>query len=301
MSKKRRFYKATEAEMMLQVTREKEGFTGKTEKISMKNIIETARRNGRIGDKDLVVVPPKYVHIPKWQRRLDITRSERIGFHYDKNKWEVPKVIYNDGILECVDGMHRIFGAYLGNIDGVVVEVLDINEKEAIELFLNQTMDRSNMRPHDYLNASLEIEKPEYIAFRKICHKYNVQIKGDDTLRNPVGTFTSLSDGINICKRNPETLENILGIICKLNWNKLNSDKGNAFCAKYIRIFKKLYGYYEDRMDEMDDILLDNCSGADWFKCNAETVTQSQLFDYLSGLIQDNLAMECKPEMLRAV
>ena len=240
MSRKKRIYKPAETEAMLQAAREKESFAGNTEKIAMKNIIATAKRNGRIGDKTLVVVPPKYVHIPTWQRTLDIARAQNIGIHYDKNKWEVPKVIYNNGIMECVDGMHRIVGAFLGNVEEVVVEVLDITEKEAIELFLSQTTDRKHMRPYDYLNASLEIEKPEYIALKETCNKYNVQIKGSDTLRNPVGELTSLSDGVTICKNNPGTFNSILNIICKLRWNRIGSDNGNAFGAKYIRIFRKL-------------------------------------------------------------
>ena len=287
--RKKRYYKPAEVEAILNSTRETEGYTGDTERIAMQNIIETAKLNGRIGDKDLVVVPPKYIHIPKWQRRLDITKSEKIGFHYNKNKWEVPKVIYHNGVLVCVDGMHRIFGAYVGGVEGVVVEILDITEKEAIELFLNQTADRTQMRPHDYLNASLAVEKAEYVVFKEICHKHHVQIKGDDSLRNPIGVFTSLSDGVSLCRANPKTLDNILNIIIKLNWNNVNSDNGNAFGAKYVRIFKKLYSYYGDRATEMENILLGYCWGSEWFIMNAENMTQNQLFDELSMHIKENL------------
>lgn len=287
---KKRFYTTTETEAMVQIAREREGFTGKTEKIAMANIVETAKRNGRIGDKSLVVVPPMYIHIPKWQRRLDIVRAEKIGLHYDKNKWEVPKVIYNNGVLECVDGMHRIIGAYIGNISGVVVEILDIEEKEAIELFLNQTNDRNQMRPHDYLNASFEVEIKEYIAFRDICHKYNVQIKGDECLKNPIGVFTPLTEGIGICKKNPDTLEKILNLLCMLKWNNIESDKGKVFSAKYVRVLKKLYAYYENH-SEVDRVLLENCSGAEWFVRNAEELTQNQLFDSLISLVKKEMTV----------
>lgn len=297
---RRRFYNPAETEAMVQVAREKEGFTGKTEKFAMANIIGTAKRNGRIGDKTLVVVPPMYIHIPKWQRKLDMYKAEKIGLHYDKNKWEVPKVILNNGILECVDGMHRIIGAYIGNVEGVVVEILDITEKEAIDLFLNQTNDRSQMKPYDYLNASLEIEKAEYVSFKNICHKYNVQIKGDESLKNPVGEFTALTEGVGICRKNPNTLDSILNLICMLKWNKIDSNKGNAFGAKYIRILKKLYAYYEDH-SKVERILLENCSGAEWFNRNAEEMTQNQLFDYLSTLIVKNMTVTDMTKVLKAV
>lgn len=296
---KKRFFSPVEVEAMLQETREAEGFTGKTETIAMANIVETAKRNGRIGDKNLVVIPPKYVHIPKWQRKLDIAKAEKIGLHYNKSKWEVPKVIYNNGILECVDGMHRIIGAFVGKIENVVVEILDISEMEAIELFLNQTVDRSKMKPYDYFAASLEVGKPEYVQFKEICHKYNVQIKGDDTLKNPVGVFTAQTEGTGICKKNPKTLDEILNLICKLKWNKIDSDNGNAFGARYIRVLKKLYAYYDDH-SVVDKVLLNNCKGADWFNRNAEKVTQNQLFDLFTEMIINEMTVAKMPEIRKA-
>ena len=239
----KRYYKATEVEAMLQEAREKLGFVGKTEINSVNTMVETAKRNGRIGDKVLITIPAVYVHIPSWQRRLDMNRSRTIGSRYIKHKWEVPKVIFSKGKLFCVDGMHRIVGAFIAeNIEYIVVEILtDITEKEAIELFLDQTKDRSAMAPCDYYYASLEAEKKEYIYFKEICHKHNVQIKGDDALLNPIGTFTSTSDGVKLCKVNPELLDNILNLLCKLQWNKNEAIKepdktsDKCFGAKYIR------------------------------------------------------------------
>lgn len=298
----RRFYKPTQVESILQEAREAAMFIGQTELVAMKNIVETAKRNGRIGDKIQVTLDPKYIHIPTWQRNLDISISNKIGLSYNKNLWDSPKVIYNNGILECIDGMHRIFGAYLRSINpaidkddsvkknGVVVEILEIGKDEAIEIFLNQTKVRNRMSPEDYLNASLEAKKPEYVAFHNICTKHNVQIKGYLAIDNPVGIFTPLKDGTSICKANPQTFDNILNILIKLKWNNINSKSGNAFCAKYIRIFKKLYAYYADNIPEMEKILLQYCKGTKFFEEEAEDMTQNALFDYLSDLIIANLA-----------
>lgn len=289
----KRFYKATEVEAMLQAVREKEQFTGSTEKAAIKTIIETAQRNGRIGDKVLLVIPTKYIHIPKWQRKLDMGRSKEIGFKYNKFKWEVPKVIYHNGQLLCVDGMHRIIGAFVGGIEAIVVEVLvGMTEKEAIELFLTQSADRSNMKPHDFYNASLEINKPEYITFRDICHENNVQVKGDDYLNNPIGTFTSLTDGLKLARLNPELLDAILKLLCELQWNGNATVTGNDKCfgAKYIRVFRKLYGYYAESIEDMEEIILSKCKGAEWFNNNALEIPQAVLFDNLSATIKVGLA-----------
>lgn len=300
----RRFYKPTQVESILQEARAAAMFVGQTELVAMKNIVETAKRNGRIGDKIQVALDPKYIHIPTWQRNLDISISNKIGLSYDRNLWDSPKVIYNNGILECIDGMHRIFGAYLRSINpaidkddsvkknGVVVEILEIDKDKAIEIFLNQTKVRNRMTPEDYLNASLEAKKPEYVAFHSICAKHNVQIKGYLTIENPVGVFTPLTEGTGICKANPQTFDNILNILIKLKWNNLDSNSGNVFCAKYVRIFKKLYAYYADNIPEMESILLKNCKGSKFFEEEAEDMKQNELFDYLSDLIMTNLAIK---------
>lgn len=301
----KRYYKANEVEAMLQIVREKEDFTGNTEINTIRTTLNTAKRNGRIGDKVLLVVPPKYIHIPDWQRKLDMERARRIGLAYNKNKWEVPKVIAHEGKLYCVDGMHRIVGAFVGDIEDIVVEVLvDISEKEAIELFLNQTSDRSGMKPCDYYNASLKINKPEYTAFRDICHKHNVQIKGDDCLPNPIGTFTSLSDGITLARQNPVLLNSILKLLCELQWNGkvcIDNHSDKCFSAKYIRTMRNLYRYYADNTEAMEQIILENCKGTVWFNTNAVEETQAHLFDKLSAIVQEGLAERNQSRVLRAV
>jgi len=289
----KRYYKANEVEAMMQMAREKDGFTGRVEINSIRTMLETAKRNGRIGDKVLLVIPTKYIHIPNWQRKMDMERARKIGLSYNRYKWEVPKVIEHEGKLYCVDGMHRIVGAFVGNIEDIVVEILtEMSELEAIELFLNQTADRSNMKPHDYYNASLKLNKPEYITFRDICHRNNVQIKGDDTLRNPIGTFSSLSDGVKMSRLNPELLNSIIELICKLQWNGNAGVDGNldkCFGAKYIRTLRKLYGYYNGHEKEMETVLLKDCNGTDWFNKYAVDESQAKLFDKLSKIITDGM------------
>ena len=296
MSRKR-FYKPMEVETMLQEKREVEGLTGDTEFKTIKATIETAKRNRRVGDKILIVVPPSYIHVPDWQRKLDISKAQKIGFNYNKYKWEVPKVIYCDGKLIVADGMHRLIGGFLGGIDGVVVEILEISEQEAIKLFLEQGTDRLHMKPHDYFNASVKAEKPEYVAFRDICREFHVQIKGEDYEKNPIGTFTSLSDGINMCKANPNTLKKIIKLISELQWNQVGSDEGKAFSAKYVRVMKKLYAYYAEHEAEMESILKSKCAGANWFERNAMELAQKNLFDSLSNIIHVGLTTE-RPKLM---
>ena len=297
----KRYYTAVEVEAMLQKERTsmEHRLVVEAEKIAVKTIVSTAKRNGRIGDKMLINIPPTYVHIPDWQRKCDMVKAKSIGLNYNPCKWDVPKVIYCNGKFECVDGMHRIVGAFLGQdtiikkngTGDVVVELLDISESEAIELFLNQSKDRKHMSPADYFNASLRAGKPEYILMRDICTVNGVQIKGYDFVQNPIGTFTSILDGVNMCKTNPETFKRIIAFIAKLQWNDISSDYG-AFSAKYIRIFKKLYAYYANDVAAMESIIAKYCSGSAWFIDKAMRTSQEELFDELSSLVSKGISSE---------
>lgn len=285
---KRRNLKATEVERMFNEVRKADAEFCAGEQSIIRTIMETAKRNGRIGDKTLLVIPPHYIHVPDWQRNADLLRAREIGTAYNKHKWEVPKIVFTDGILKCVDGMHRILGALIAEIPDIVVEVMEISEGEAIELFLGQSNDRGHMKPMDYYNASIKANKPEYIEFREVCHKHNVQVKGDDALANPVGTFTSITEGV---KTDKVVLDQVLTIIDRLRWN---GKETNALCpssaaygTKVIRSIKKLYAYYEGNETQMEQALLSRCKGTEWFIKNLADMPQYCVFDLLNKVVSD--------------
>lgn len=287
----RKYLSAKETEQIMQESRDEIGFNGEFEKTVIKTAIETAKQNGRIGDKILLVINPMYIHIPSWQRRLTVSRAIQIGTNYNHAKWDVPKVLYNskEQKLEGMDGQHRIYGAFYAHMDGIVVEVLEMEEKEAIEIFLDQSKDRSAMNPYDTYNASIKAGKEEYVLLRKICHDNNVEIKGDDeTLENPIGMLTSISDGIGLARNNPDLLDRILRLIGNLQWNgsgDMNVQK-RAYTAKYLRVLKKLYAYYGN---EIEDVLIRRCKGTEYFNKKLFFFSQDQLFDFLSNIIGTEL------------
>lgn len=284
---KRVYLKAKEAEKEMQEARKADGFIGETEKILIANMVKAARNNSRVGDKLLMVVDPKYIHIPDWQRRIKLSRAYEIGNNYNSYKWDEPKVLLCNGLLLCIDGQHRIYGAFKAGKEDVVVEVMECSLEEAIELFLSQSTDRAKMQPMDIYHAALAAGKPEYIALRDICHKHNVAVKGDDETENTVGTLTSISDGIGFTKTKPELLDSMLGLLGNLGWNGYaDSYNGKAYTAKIIRALRRLYAYYEGRVDEMEQALIEHCNGTEFFVHNIMDKTQAQIFDYLSEIVR---------------
>ena len=287
MANKRSYIYAREAEAEMQEARERENITGKTEKVIISNLIKNAKANSRIGDKLLVVIDPKYIHIPAWQRRLRLARTYVIGNNYNKYKWEAPKILLNDGQLIVIDGQHRIFGAFKAGLDGVVCEVMECSLPEAVELFLDQTKDRGGMVPADMYAAAIVAGKDDYTKLRDICHKHNVAVKGEPMVENTVGMLTSISDGLNLIHINPDLLDSILGLLGRLEWNGYaDSYNGKAYMSKVIRVMKMMYAYYAGRTEEMEEILIDKCKGTHFFVANLMNKSQDKLFDYLSDTVR---------------
>ncbi len=194
--------------------------------------------------------------------------------------------------ISPVDKMHRTFGALLAGMENIIVELLTgINEEEAINLFLEQGDDRKNISPVDKYNAALTARKPEYIKLKEICEKNHVAVKGDQNpINNPIGILTSISDGVTLVKTVPETFDRMLSLLERLQWNAgNNASNGKVYSAKILRVFKKLYAYYIDRQDEMENVLLTVCKGSTYFNDNIIEKYQDTIFDFLSEVIERNI------------
>lgn len=269
-------------EREMQESRNKEEFTGKVEAITIKQIVENAKVNSRFGDKILVNINPLHVHIPSWQRMCD---------------WEVPKLLYLNGKLWCVDGMHRIYGAFKGKIEAVICEIIECSEKEAIKLFLGQGVDRRKMSQVDYYRAAIEYGDENYIQLKEICNNHNVAVKGDP-IENQVGIFTPIKDGIKSIRKNgTELLDKIITIITDLQWNGYaDTYNGKAYTAKYIRVMHSLYAYYEGRTEQMENILKEKCIGTEFFVENIMNLEQCAVFDYLSDIMRYEMENPFKQE-----
>jgi hypothetical protein len=105
----------------------------------------------------------------------------------------------------------------------------------------------------------------------------------NEEIENPVGVFTSILDGL---KTNPQLLDRMFTLLENLQWNgNATSDLAPskaAYSSKTIRSLKKLYAYYYEREEQMEQALLAKCSGAQYFKNNLAGKLQSEIFDILA-------------------
>ena len=262
------------------------------EKMIVSDKMEEARSKHDGREKAIISINPLLIHIPDWQRDLTISDAKKIGSEFSPYKWDLPKIMYRNDKFYVVDGMHRVIGAYFGNMKLIQVEVLiGITEAEAVDLFLSQQDDRKNMAPVDTYSAALVARKEEYVRLKAICDRNHVAVKGDrKPVDNPIGVLTPISDGVKMAKNCPDLLDRILKLIVKLQWNGGKSYRdGKAFSAKTLRVFKKLYSYYAGRETDMERVLLNNCKGSKYFNDNLSEKWQDSLFDFLSDVIEKNI------------
>ena len=75
-----------------------------------------------------------------------------------------------------------------------------------------------------------------------------------------------------------------------MKWNAGRSVRdGKAYSSKVIRNFKNLYAYYAGRENEMENVLLNNCKGSQYFNDNLNEKWQDTMFDFLNGIIEQNI------------
>ena len=262
------------------------------ERMIVSDKMEEARSKHDGREKAIISINPLLIHVPNWQRELRVSIAKKIGSEFSSYKWDLPKIMYKNDKFYVVDGMHRIIGAYFGNMKLIQVEVLiGITEAEAVDLFLSQQDDRKTMTPVDIYSAALVAKKEEYVTLKSICDRNHIAVKGDrNPVKNPIGILTSVSDGAKMSRACPDLLDRILQLIVKLQWNGGKTYReGKAFSAKVLRVFRKLYAYYSGRETDMEMVLLNNCKGSKYFNDNLSEKWQDSLFDFLSDVIEKNI------------
>lgn len=281
-----------ELENVLNSIRLQNDFVEIVERKIVEEKIEEAKKKLSVGEKAIVSINPLLVHVPYWQRDLKIRRTNAIGNAFDPYKWELPKLMHKDGKFYIVDGNHRTVGAIKAGLPAIQYEIIvGETEYKSMELFLEQGQDRGRMTPKDTYNAALFASIPEYVKLKEICNKNHVAVKGDrKPVENPIGYLTPILDGVKMAKSNPQLLDRILYLIGELKWNAGKSAKeGKAYSAKVIRNLKNLYAYYAGRETEMENVLLNNCKGSQYFNDNLDEKWQDTMFDFLNGIIEQNI------------
>lgn len=281
-----------EVEELFQKEREREGYTEGIERKLVEKYVKEATQKLSNDKKAIVEVEPCLLHIPGWQRDLYVSTVMKITSNYDPYKFDIPKVLYSNGKLYIINGEHRGTAALKMKLETVEIEIIiGKTEKEAIQLFLEQSDDMKDVNYSDRINAALAAEDSDFLQLKRTCTKHHVAIKGDrKPCENPVGLLTSISDGL---KTSPFLFDRILTLLGKLQWNAGKTFKeGKAYGSKPIRVLKDLYSYYAEDSDKMEEILLKYCKGGTFFNENLAGKCKYAFFDFLAEIIESHMQVE---------
>lgn len=249
-------------------------------------ILNTKLKNAMgIGPKKYILIDPRIIHIPDWQRDTDMIKSTEIAENYSEVKYD-PIKIYIDktGKANAADGAHRtvakITYAERNNCVGeeILVEVLDCDEHGAILAFLGQGIGRKTMSTSDTYRAGIKANIEEYVKFKDFFEKRNVQITMDNhKLENPIGYIKPSVEIMRMVVRDEETTSNIVSLMIKLGWT--GSDK-EVFIRRNFLTLKKLYAHYGKETVELK--LMKYCKGATYYESIIYPIkSDSEVYDLL--------------------
>lgn len=236
--------------------------------------------------KKYIQINPTYINIPDWQRDTDNAKTTEIAENFENAKFDPIKVYVVNGMLFVADGAHRVIAIIKMNLllpadeqMKILVEVLDCDELEAARIFLGQKSGKKNMTANDMYRAGIKANVPEYVHFKELFEKYNIQISAENhLLDNPVGKVTPSSAIMRLTENNREMLENIICLMKKLHWS--GSDK-SAFILRNFQTIKKLYSNFG--IEKVNEKLLANCKGAVYYESKIFPVkSNAEVYDILA-------------------
>ena len=235
-----------------------------------------------IGKKKYILIDPKMIHIPLWQRDTDFAKATEIADGFSEDKFDPVKVyVSKEGKLNVADGAHRVIGLVLNGEFKILAEVLDCDEHEAVLTFLGQSIGRKAMSIADTYRAGIEANVEEYINFKYFFERHNIQITSEyEKLDNPLGVIRPSSTILRMVKNEHDVLESVVMLIKNLEW--CGSPK-NAYTIRNINVLKKMYSVFGE---ETEQKLFERCKGATYYESKVVPVkSDAELFDILSSEI----------------
>lgn len=237
--------------------------------------------------KKYIQISPTFIHIPSWQRDTDFAKAEEINVNFDENQFDPIKVYVKNGKLYVADGAHRLIAYIMRNIRlgkelMILVEVLTCDESEARRVFLGQKRGRKTMSNSDMYRAAIEENEADYIAFKSICEKNDIQIPAEENIiNNPIGKLNPSSTLLRMAKTENDLMNQIFTLIKSLEWT--GSDK-NAITPRNIKVIKKIYA--NNKSIDVEEKMLKYCKGAAFYEAKVLPVkNDAELYDILSAEI----------------
>lgn len=255
-----------------------ENFRTVSQEEETKEVINAIKNSFGIGSKRYILIDPKYIHIPEWQRDTDMAKATEIAKNFDDNKYDPVKVYASNGKLIVADGAHRIIAFIINGELKILVEILTCDEHDAILTFLDQESGRKPMSVNDTYRAGIKANIKEYVQFKELFESYNIQITADEhKIENPIGEIRPSRSILRMVKSDRETLVKTIELIKKLDW--CGSEK-NPFVLRNFKVIKRLYATFGENLTEKT--LMEFNKGAFYYEYAINPIkNDAALFDKL--------------------
>lgn len=246
----------------------------------IKEVQNALKNSFGIGLKKYILISPKMLHIPMWQRNTDMAKATEIAENFNEDKFDPIKAyVTTKGTLEVADGAHRAIAFILKEELKILVEILNCTENEAVFTFLGQQSGRKTMTISDTYRAGVRANIKEYVNFKELFEDYNIQITVEDNeLNNPIGKVTPSKTILRLVASDREMLTKLIMLIKKLEW--CGSTSKNAFELRNFKVLKKLFAAYGEKVEGK---LLKYCSGAAFYENKVVPIkSNAELYDMLT-------------------
>ena len=170
--------------------------------------------------KRVVSVPLDLIIIPKYQRKVRLSRAMAICKEWDMNKCQMITIAYmDDGFFYVVDGQHRCKAAEEKGLFTVPCEISQgLTFAECCRIFADQGKKRKSLDPYDsfYANLLCDDGTPEAVAAKtlfEVCSKYNIDIICKEDAEK--GNLSSVCSPMQIARKKDgyERLDFVFGIL----------------------------------------------------------------------------------------
>lgn len=233
--------------------------------------------------KKYIQINPTFIHIPEWQRNTDMAKVAEISENFSEDKFDPIKVYkMENGLLGVADGAHRDVAYVKMEKYKILAEVLECNEYEAIQTFLEQSAGRKPMSVCDTYRAGVKANKKEYIQFKDLFEDRDIQIVPEtNKIENPIGKVVPSRNLLRMANTDRNTLVRSIALIKRLNW--CGSTEYNVFTERNFKVLKKLYANYGENVEKL---LKEHCSGVVFYESKVAPIkSNAELYDMLSAEI----------------
>lgn len=232
-----------------------------------------------VGNKRYIFIDPKVIHVPVWQRQLDLANVDQIVADYKEDMYDPIKAIYYDKKLYVVDGNHRLVAMVKKGESLIQVELLEASINEAKRIFAGQSSGRKPMTVADMYRAGLDYGEESFAHLRRVFQEDNaIQINVDEEkIRKPIGAITPSATLIRLIEKDEDGIRKAIKLMKDLSWNCVGV---NVFTPRNFNVIRKLFTNFGE--EKTISTLKEKMNGATVYESELKPITsQSMMYDYI--------------------